>query len=333
MFCANCGKEIDSTWVKCPYCGNTLTTNQSQENIKPRVPVSSTPIVNGNYTSDTEMLKKKKKWPFVIVGVIIAIIGIIFLFLSDNGPSEVVELSSYEGGFLGWERSGFKGSVRADIEISYPLLNTERNNYAVFIGIGGINTGVIMQKDEAPVSQWEWLMNAQPDMITQAYYFIGTLTYTGIDAGDMPLFVIEDVEPYTFYSTGEATGDNTDISNEVDNSSYVYDDVWEDEISGIAVEDFSGWYMMDNGWELYIEPGYDYPSDDLPVYADGWISISYDAETFMAVLCEDGTNEYAIWLEAGNTVIGRLMVIDTGTVIIMDSDFNGVYEMLERHET
>lgn len=29
MFCKNCGKELEDSWVKCPYCGNVISENQN----------------------------------------------------------------------------------------------------------------------------------------------------------------------------------------------------------------------------------------------------------------------------------------------------------------
>lgn len=33
MFCTNCGKEIESTWVRCPYCGNEVEKEDTSEEI------------------------------------------------------------------------------------------------------------------------------------------------------------------------------------------------------------------------------------------------------------------------------------------------------------
>lgn len=30
MFCTNCGKEVEDTWKKCPYCGKPLTTEEKK---------------------------------------------------------------------------------------------------------------------------------------------------------------------------------------------------------------------------------------------------------------------------------------------------------------
>ena len=33
MYCTHCGKEIEDTWVKCPYCGADIGNgNQEEDN-------------------------------------------------------------------------------------------------------------------------------------------------------------------------------------------------------------------------------------------------------------------------------------------------------------
>ena len=145
------------------------------------------------------MKNKKIKILFMIVVLVIVVMAVcIFTVIKQNGKKtdetiQTVDLDSYEGGFAGWEKENFKGSVKTQITIPYPLMNTDRNNYAVYIGAGKINTGVIMQENQTAVAEWSWLINAQPDMQTQEYYFDCTLTYTGQKAGEsqMPIFVIE----------------------------------------------------------------------------------------------------------------------------------------------
>lgn len=194
MFCKECGKELNENWEKCPYCGKDTGINDS---IKEKANPSERNIA------------KKKKTPFIVgrIIVIILIIAILLVVFGNNKSTDekkeeskqVVELSEYEGGYESWKADGFPGSVRTDIVISYPLQNTDRNNYAIYIGKERLNTGVIMQEDETAVSEWKWLKEAEPDYETKAYYFKCTLTYTGKDVGEenqLPVFIIKDVESY-----------------------------------------------------------------------------------------------------------------------------------------
>lgn len=213
MFCSNCGKAVEQQWVKCPYCGENLKSEDNSETRKNSGNVNEKQSVKK--VENNNVTEQKKKVP-LIIGIGIAIIAIM-LFVG-NGTDNVVDLSSYEGGYAGWEASGFEGSVRTDITIPYPITNTEKNNYAVYIGAGKNNVGVIGQADGAAISEWKWLMNAQPDNATQAYYFNCTLTYTGHNVEDygFPLFIIDDAQP-----CNPVTDDIVDSNNELDMAMYV----------------------------------------------------------------------------------------------------------------
>ena len=150
-----------------------------------------------------EKREEKNKLPLIIGGVAAAVaVIIVILFVipgknhTDTDLAKVVELSSFTNGFADWEADGFEESVKTDITVPYPVTNTDTNTYAVYIGTGKINAGVIMQRDEAVIADWDWLMNAQPDPDTQEYYFNCTLTYANQMVGDskLPLFVISDVK-------------------------------------------------------------------------------------------------------------------------------------------
>lgn len=195
MFCSNCGKEVEKQWVKCPYCGENLKSEGQNADGKNKGNVE-TEQQKKEFTDNSAVLKKKKTLLPVIGVVIVVAVLVMMLFAGRGTRSNVSDLSSYEGGYAGWEASGFEGSVRTDIAIPYPIVDTEKNNYAVYIGTGKTNVGVIMQENEAAISEWEWLMNAQPDSTTQEYYFSCVLTYTGHDVEDYgyPIFVIKDVE-------------------------------------------------------------------------------------------------------------------------------------------
>ena len=229
MFCTKCGKKVEDTWVKCPYCGNVLQENQKQGNVQQEKHINTQTRIDANYISNNTMPnnqppKKKKKLPFIIGGVAIVVVILFVLLLGgrhDSTPKEAVELSSYEGGFAGWEASGFEGSVKTDITIPYPIEDNGNNYYAVWIGTGKINVGIIMQSDEAKVADWEWLQNAQPDIETQAYYFNCTLTYAKQTVGEneTPVFVIENAQQ-SYDSIG-----NQETTTGLDVSKYVGGDI------------------------------------------------------------------------------------------------------------
>lgn len=127
--------------------------------------------------------------------------------------SEEIKTLEEVGGFAQWKEDGFPGSVRADISIDFPLVNTDKNNYAVYIGAGGINIGVIMQEDEKPLKEWEWLMEAEPYEETGKAYFNGIIKYLGLSDGDneLPVFLISDV------SEGDYQEENIVLDEQIDN--------------------------------------------------------------------------------------------------------------------
>lgn len=471
-FCRYCGKEVEDTWVKCPYCGNILQENRKQGNVEQEKYVNAQTGINGNYVPNNTMLnnqppKKKKKLPFIIGGVVAAVVLLLVLLFggSDNpAPQEVVELSSYENGFAGWEASGFEGSVKTDITIPYPLTDTGRNNYAVYIGVGKTNVGIIMQEDESAISEWDWLMDAQPDMETQAYYFNCTLTYANQTAGEnnTPVFVIENVQEandienvqedndienqqvmagldvsmyvggdvdnllqadnHLSTDDGEFYVDETEnvtvsvidgnidmfiIAGETDypinfagisvgdsaqnmadtglvNAGYTYYSqdatgiiyLYSDNMAGVTfvvdengciasinwmdncgemlgsfeesfvseateivyadeeIEDFAGEYEGGDFVTLYISLGTYYSVSDLEAgEVVGDISISSTMGTMEAQLWKADINEYAIYQEFGNAVIGRMTVIDNAVIITDSSGFDGTYELTMRYES
>ena len=60
MFCTNCGKELEDTWVKCPYCGTVVESDEDKEqDAQPEV--HSNPTENkGDENSSSEYIPKYK---------------------------------------------------------------------------------------------------------------------------------------------------------------------------------------------------------------------------------------------------------------------------------
>ena len=392
-----------------------------------------------------------------------------------------MELSSFTNGFADWKADGFEESVKTDITVPYPVTNIDTNTYAVYIGTGKINVGVIMQRDEAAIADWDWLMNAKPDPDTQEYYFNCTLTYADQTVGDskLPLFVISDVkdlngsvstqseaqnqsdvqdqdaaqaqnddkdaeeqqkpeeieiaqyvdgnvddllqvcdmlstddsgtysdasedimvkadngvinaflletEKYPMDFAGVTVGsDFIDISDEelakygytyygddTDVIIYLYKDqmagvMFENDESGIItgiywmknmmdalndteadtesstdniqyaqgeVENFAGEYQGSNA-TLYISLGTEVSiSDQQEGDTVGTISISTTMGTIEADLWKQDVNEYAIYQEKGNAVIGRMTVLENAVIVTDSTGFDGTYELVTRYES
>ena len=430
-----------------------------------------------------EKREEKNKLPLIIGGVAAAVaVIIVILFVipgknhTDTDLAKVVELSSFTNGFADWEADGFEESVKTDITVPYPVTNTDTNTYAVYIGTGKINAGVIMQRDEAIIADWDWLMNAQPDLDTQEYYFNCTLTYANQTVGDskLPLFVISDVkdlnsgasaqnevqsqnevkkqnenknmkeqqetaeidiaeyvggkmddllqvcdmlsadddetysdgsediivkvkdgvingfkietEKYPVNFAGTSIGDDfIDISDEElgkygysyygddgYESVYLYKDqmagvMFENDESGIItgiywvsnmmdvlddaesdtqnstdqvqyaqgeVENFAGEYQGSDAVTLYISLGTEVSiSEQQGGGTVGTISISTTMGTMEAELWKQDINEYAIYQEKGNAVIGRMTVLEDAVIVTDSTGFDGTYQLVTRYES
>lgn len=430
----------------------------------------------------------KNRLPLIIGGVAAAIaVIVIILFViprkdhTNTDLAKVVELSSFTNGFADWKADGFEESVKTDITVPYPVTNIDTNTYAVYIGTGKINVGVIMQRDEAAIADWDWLMNAKPDPDTQEYYFNCTLTYADQTVGDskLPLFVISDVkdlngsvstqseaqnqsdvqdqdaaqaqnddkdaeeqqkpeeieiaqyvdgnvddllqvcdmlstddsgtysdasedimvkadngvinaflletEKYPMDFAGVTVGsDFIDISDEelakygytyygddTDVIIYLYKDqmagvMFENDESGIItgiywmknmmdalndteadtesstdniqyaqgeVENFAGEYQGSNA-TLYISLGTEVSiSDQQEGDTVGTISISTTMGTIEADLWKQDVNEYAIYQEKGNAVIGRMTVLENAVIVTDSTGFDGTYELVTKYES
>lgn len=430
-----------------------------------------------------EKREEKNKLPLIIGGVVaVVVLIVVILFVipgkNDTGTdlAKVVELSSFTNGFADWEADGFEESVKTDITVPYPVTNTDTNTYAVYIGTGKINAGVIMQRDEAVIADWDWLMNAQPDPDTQEYYFNCTLTYANQTVGDskLPLFVISDVkdlnsgasaqnevqsqdevkkqnenknmkeqqetaeidiaeyvggkmddllqvcdmlsadddetysdgsediivkvkdgvingfkietEKYPVNFAGTSIGDDfIDISDEElgkygysyygddgYESVYLYKDqmagvMFENDESGIItgiywvsnmmdvlddaesdtqnstdqvqyaqgeVENFAGEYQGSDAVTLYISLGTEVSiSEQQGGDTVGTISISTTMGMMEAELWKQDINEYAIYQEKGNAVIGRMTVLEDAVIVTDSTGFDGTYQLVTRYES
>lgn len=430
----------------------------------------------------------KNRLPLIIgwVAAAIAVIVIILFVIpredhTNTDLAKVVELSSFTNGFADWKADGFEESVKTDITVPYPVTNTDTNTYAVYIGTGKINVGVIMQRDEAAIADWDWLMNAKPDPDTQEYYFNCTLTYADQTVGDskLPLFVISDVkdlngsvstqseaqnqsdvqdqdaaqaqnddkdaeeqqkpeeieiaqyvdgnvddllqvcdmlstddsetysdasedimvkadngvinaflletEKYPMDFAGVTVGsDFIDISDEeLAKYGYTYygDDadviiyLYKDQMAGVMFENdesgiITGIYWMKNMMDALNDTEKDtesstdtvqyaqgevenfageYQGNDATLYISlgtevsiseqqegdtvGTISISTAMGTIEAELWKQDVNEYAIYQEKGNAVIGRMTVLENAVIVTDSTGFDGTYELVTRYES
>lgn len=196
MFCEKCGKEVDEKWRVCPHCGAQINNSNNTE---------ETVMISAKNGEKKNKVKKpifKRVWFWILIVIcgifIVSVIG-------GSGEEatkaekkqEVVDLDDI-GGFEQWEENGFKEKVRTIVTVYFPLENVERNNYAVLADGKSV---VVLQEDEAPISEWEWLQNVDDtDIIGNDPGYVlyeATLEYLGQKETDkFPVFIISDVEKY-----------------------------------------------------------------------------------------------------------------------------------------
>lgn len=192
MFCVKCGKEIPNDSKVCMYCGAKLTKDNP----------------SSIQTLEKQPKKKKRKIVLIIAFVIVLVIlgGAIFSDGNEDSTSGKITSDKTQapvsleevGGVEVWKENGYKQAVRTDVCVKLPIEARDNNNYAVTIGALGTNIVVIMQEDESPVNEWEWLMNAEPfEEGGDEAFFKATLFYTGKDTEEgYPVFVVNDIESY-----------------------------------------------------------------------------------------------------------------------------------------
>ena len=84
MFCNNCGKEINSEWKACPYCGEKNENCVQQSPVPPvqSNPVQSTFNQNVYAPMNVQPPKKKSKLPIIITALVLVVaivLGVIFV--------------------------------------------------------------------------------------------------------------------------------------------------------------------------------------------------------------------------------------------------------------
>lgn len=180
MFCKNCGNEIDEKWKVCPNCGREVV--EVAEKSKKKKPNGKKSIF--------------KRWWFWLI-LIVAFLVVILLLSSEDSEeqsqnSEIVSLEEV-GGFEGWKENDFEQRVRASVVVYLPLENTERNHYVIVVDGNPIR---VLQEDESPVSEWEWLQEVdQYGEETEYVLYDATLEYLGQkETDELPVFLISDVE-------------------------------------------------------------------------------------------------------------------------------------------
>ncbi len=278
MFCEKCGKELEDGWKKCPYCGQVIGEGSVKAEKKPETSNHPQTVQRErNYIEDVPKKKGKAKKVLLWVGAVLLLL-IVVAILTPSGDdssnssqgtkeaSEEIKTLEEVGGFGQWKEEGFPGMVRANISVEFPLGNTDKNKYAVYIGMGGVNIGIVMQEDEKPVKEWEWLINAEPYEETGKAYFNGILKYLRED-DEVPVFLVSDV------TEGDYKADSQDMGNE----EVGYTEIDLEEIMGLPEKELEGM-------------GFSYDEDNMGyTLAGGGILVNSDMDGNVNMIMIEGT--------------------------------------------
>lgn len=175
-------------WYKMFNCINPLIRNYNRGKIKQD-------YVPSSYKKDRRPL-----WiigGFYLLWIILysIILGLIIKFLLTDtveGSSQTVNTVQSLEAYANWKEEGFPGTARADFKVTYPLNNRDANNFAVLMGPLSTDIGIIMQEDEEPVKNWQWIGEDTQGEIS----YTGDFEYLGVsnDENAYPVFLISSVE-------------------------------------------------------------------------------------------------------------------------------------------
>ena len=192
MFCGNCGKEMPDSIKFCPYCGTKLNNYLHNLSMHP---------ANDNKDSKNKFYGKVA---LIIAGIfaIIIIMLILFKVLSYDESSvysnnlEVIDTISDIENYQAWKDGGFQAPALIEFRVKFPVENTKTNNYLVECGGYIPDLIVVMQEDEAPVGEWDWMLEAEPYSDTDYAYFHALVNYVGRTGQNdkYPVLVIREVE-------------------------------------------------------------------------------------------------------------------------------------------
>ncbi len=203
-------------WYKMFNCINPLIRNYNRGKIKQD-------YVPSSYKKD-----RKPLWiigGFYLLWIILysIILGLIIKFLLTDtveGSSQTVNTVQSLEAYANWKEEGFPGTARADFKVTYPLNNRDANNFAVLMGPLSTDIGIIMQEDEEPVKNWQWIGEDTQGEIS----YTGDFEYLGVsnDENAYPVFLISSVEKVD--QTGEnASPQISETASEASESTVGYD--------------------------------------------------------------------------------------------------------------
>ena len=179
-----------------------------------------------------------------------------------------------------------------DIVVMLPVTQREADTYAVKICTALGDIIYIKQADGSLATEWEWLMNAMPDVEGgDTATFKATLTIDGYavieEEESIPIFVAEDIEAYV-----NPQGNEEEIQESVNLSYDLFKDAENNllysngqgqitDTNGNVITEYLGYSITDNGY-IYDKEG-DHCLEGIMVDEEGKLFIFVPGETITEV--------------------------------------------------
>lgn len=366
--CNHCGKEIRQDWVQCPYCGKSLNqtgTNDIKNNSKINNISSkkkTVPLVVGGIVALIVVV--------VVVGNIFPIKNNEekVTDIADSASNSATEnLNTQEKQRIQEEKETQEQEtqeeknepeIAADIDIA-KYVGGNISNLIQVCGDLSTSDGAVYSDEKENI-----IANVEDGIITA--FMLKTEEYSmnfagvtiGSDFVDISDEQLED-EGYVYYDDdadatvylysdqmagvmfeNDATGkiiaiywakQMTDILNSEEDTQDSTDEI---QYADSEVENFAGEYQGSEPITLYISLGTEVSiSEQEAGDVVGTISISTAMGTMQAELWKQDINEYAIYQEEGNAVIGYLTILDNAVIVTDSLGFDGTYELITRYES
>jgi hypothetical protein len=192
------------------------------------------------------------------------------------------------GGYEAWVESEYASKVRTDIVVMLPVTQREADTYAVKICTALGDIIYIKQADGSLATEWEWLMNAMPDVEGgDTATFKATLTidgYAEIEEEELiPIFVAENIEAYANPQEQEEESQESvklsyDLFKDAENNLLYSNGQGQiTDTNGNVISEYLGYSITDNGY-IYDKEG-DHCLEGIMVDEEGKFFVFVPGET------------------------------------------------------
>lgn len=217
MYCNKCRKQLESTYKFCPVCGEPLVDADIAEQEGLWTTWIENTIEEEKKDLGTAEKEDKKddserliafdiiKSVFIFIMTLLVVVAGIVGYKSYwdkkndmdlyKDTSKIVVNLTDLGGYEIWEATGFEEAVYTNISVPYPPAYPNRDNITVYIGEGRTHVGIIMQKDESRVMEWEWL-NDKDNVAYNGCISVNVLLsyFKQDEESGLPIFLVSNVK-------------------------------------------------------------------------------------------------------------------------------------------